>query len=85
MKVLIYTIRGVRGKNPRNELISLGRRGRQDWARLLPSSIAPERQRSARTRRSLRFLFRRALQRIEPPLLETMGNCVSDGEEQGGR
>jgi hypothetical protein len=50
-KVVIYTIRGIRGKNPRNELISLGRREWQDWARLLPSSIAPERQKSALLRR----------------------------------
>jgi hypothetical protein len=32
----------------------------------------------------LRTLFSHALQRIEPPLRETMGNCVSGGEEQGG-
>jgi hypothetical protein len=67
VKVVIHTIRGVRGGNPRNELISLGWRDWQDWARLLPSSIAPERQRSARTRRSLRFLFRRALQLSNHP------------------
>jgi hypothetical protein len=41
------TIRGFRGKDPRDPAVTLGRRGRQDWAGRLPSSIARERQKSA--------------------------------------
>jgi hypothetical protein len=50
-KGVVHTIRGVRGKNPRNELISLGRREWQVSCPILPSSITRERQKSARSRR----------------------------------
>ena len=47
VKIVIHTNSGVRGKDPR--VPGTRESGRQDRARQLPSSIAPERQRSAQS------------------------------------
>jgi hypothetical protein len=53
VKGVIHTIRGVRGKDPRDPAVTLRRCGRQVWAGQLPSSIARERQRSPHSRHSI--------------------------------